>query len=308
MPARNDAPTPVQRWATTGETVAVTGATGWFGRVTLDLLGRVLTPQAFHDRVRGYASTAREVDVDHVGTVRLRPLSELLPADMLLHYAFVTTTRVSVAEHDGFVAANAAITARVAAAIRTGTVRRFLVTSSGSAHDADLQRNPYGTLKWFDELLFSEACRRAGATCVVARVFNVAGPHMTRPEAYALGDLIGRVQAGRPLELAARGDVVRSYVGVEEVVQVALGELLDGRDAVFETGGAAEVEIEGLARAIRRVLGREDLPVLRRRDPTAPANRYVGDGALMCELAVRHRVAVRGLDDLIRATATGLRA
>ena len=71
---------------------------------------------------------------------------------------------------------------------------------------------------------------------------------MTHAAGYALGDLITRAREGYPLELAARGDVVRSYVGVEEILLVALGELLDGRSGLFETAGAAEVEVEELAR------------------------------------------------------------
>ena len=306
MPEPVRTPTPAQRLASSGERIAVTGATGWFGRVTLDLLAAALGPEGFSARVVGYASRPNEVDVAGVGPVALRPLTELEPAEVLLHYAFVTTTRVDPEERTAFIATNAAITARVAAVLRTGEVRRFLVTSSGSAHDADLERNPYGTLKWLDELAFPEACRRAGAACVVARVFNVAGPHMTRPDAYALGNLIRLAAAGEPLEVAARGDVLRSYVGVEEVVQTALGELFDGQSTVFETGGEQEVEIEELANAVLRVLGREDLPVRRERTPGAPANRYVGDGRRMRELAARHGITVRGLDELIAVTAADL--
>lgn len=298
-------PTPLERLAASAETVAVTGATGWFGRVTLDLLGRALGPEAFRERVAGYASSEREVRVEGVGPVALRPLAELRPAEIVLHYAFVTRTLVARDELDAFVRANVEITTRVLAAVRSGDVRRLLVTSSGAARDPDLARNPYGALKALDELAFAEACRRAGAACAVARVFNVAGPHMSQAAGYALGDLIGRARDGRALEIAARGDVVRAFVAVEAVVLVALGELLDGRDAAFETGGEP-VEIEALARTVRAVLGREELPIVRGRSPDAPASVYVGDGTRMAELAARHGVALADLGTLVAATAAGL--
>lgn len=292
-----------QRLAEGDATFAVTGATGWFGRVTLDLLGRVLGSAAFSRRVTGYASRAREVAVAGVGPVVVRSLEELVPADVLLHYAFVTRRRLAPDELDVFVRINVEITSRVLNAIATGQVRRLFVTSSGAVRRPDLQTNPYGTLKALDELAFPEACRRTGASCVVARVFNVAGAHMTQPAVYALGDLIARARAGRPLELSARGDVVRSYVGVEEVVLVALGELLKARSAFFETAGDQAVEIEGLAHTVLRVLGREDLAVVRDRHPDAPADVYVGDGTRLRELAARHGVGLRGLDSLVAAAA-----
>lgn len=284
----------------------MTGATGWFGRVTLDLLGRALGPQAFRERVAAYASRARTVDVEGAGTVELRPLDELEPAELLLHFAFVTRTRIAAEEHDAFVAANVAISSRLLAVIATGSVRGVLVTSSGAARDPDLARNPYGALKRLDELAFPAACREAGANCVVARVFNVGGAHMTQPGAYALGDLLLRARAGRPLDIAARGDVVRSYVAVEDVVAVALAELVAGRDAFFETAGDRTVEIEELAYVVLRVLGRPELPVTRKRDASTAPSVYVGDGARLNELASRHGLALGDLEAVVAATAAGL--
>lgn len=285
------------------ETYAVTGATGWFGRVTLDLLGRTLGPDAFARRVTSYASRSRTVDVLGVGPVEVRPLDELEPAEVLLHYAFLTRRALDPRELDAFVRTNIEVTTRVLAAVSSGDVRRLFLTSSGAARSLDLRVSPYGALKAIDELAFPEACRRVDAACVVARVYNVAGAHMTHPEVYALGDLIRRARAGEQLVLSATGDVVRSFVGVEEVVLVALGELLDGRSAAFETAGDEAVEIEQLARTVLRVLEREDLPVVRHREEGAAANVYVGDGSRLRQLAARHSVKLRPLDALVAAAS-----
>lgn len=307
-PAPDPLPDPLRRLAASEQRIAVTGATGWFGGATLDLLAVALGPDAFRSRVAVYASRARRLVVAGVGEVAARPLAELEPAEVLLHYAFVTRTRIPPAEFDAFVATNVAITVRVLDAVRSGAVRRLLVTSSGAALQPDLATNPYGALKALDELAFPEACRRAGAACVVARVFNVAGAHMTQPDAYALGDLIRQIRAGGPVRISASGAVVRSYAGVEEIVSTALGELLDDRDGCFETGASQPVEIEELAAIVGRVLGREELVIERQRDPGAPESVYLGDPARLQELAARHGVRLRGLDELVAATAEGLSA
>ena len=64
----------------TDEIVAVTGATGWFGAVALDLLYEALGDQA-PARVVGYASSAREVVVSDGRTVTVRPLVDLVSQD-----------------------------------------------------------------------------------------------------------------------------------------------------------------------------------------------------------------------------------
>lgn len=296
---------PVRRLAAGDDRVAVTGAAGWFGRVTLDLLGRSMGSAGFRARVAGYASRARTVEVAGVGPVALRPLAELEPAEVLLHFAFLTRGRVAPDDHDAFVAANIAISSRVLQVIDTDRVRRVFVTSSGAARHTDLARNPYGALKRLDELAFSAACREAGATCVLARVFNVGGSHMTHPEAYALGDLILRARAGLPLVISARGEVLRSYVAVEDVLAVALGELVAGRDAFFDAAGERAVEIEELARLVLTVLGRPELAVVRERDPSAVANIYLGDGSRLRELAREHNVTLQDLEAMVAATAAG---
>jgi nucleoside-diphosphate-sugar epimerase len=287
--------------------IAVTGATGWFGRATLELLHRALGQEAFERRVQAYASTQRTVQISGVGAVTVRPLQELQPADLLLHYAYITQRgHRTEREIDTFVRTSVEITTQIVAAIASGRVRRLIVTSSGAAHHPDLTTNPYGTLKALDELVFPQACRQMHATCVIARVFNVAGAHITHPDSYALGNLIRQAHAGGPLTLAARGDVIRSYTGVEEIVLIALGEAFADRSGLFETAGTEQIEVEELAHAVLKALGRDHVAIRRDRDPSAEANVYVGDGERLRHLAIEHDVQLRSLDALIAATATAV--
>src|SRR5674476_1313760 len=100
----------------TDEIVAVTGATGWFGGVALDLLYEALGDQAA-TRVVGYASSAREVTVSDGRTVGVRPLVDLVsqdpPPTTLLHFAFLTRDKVAALGIDAYTSQNVAITATV---------------------------------------------------------------------------------------------------------------------------------------------------------------------------------------------------
>lgn len=200
---------------------------------------------------------------------------------------------------------NVAISARVLDVL--GAARGVLYLSSGAVYQpGGIDENPYAALKRMDELAFRQASRDAGARCAVARVFNVAGPYMTKPELYALGDFIARARAHEPIVIRAVGRVERSYVLAADVVTVALSWLLDGRgpdEVVFDTAGDEVVEVEDLARRVASVLGVPDLPVERTLEPGAPADVYVGDGTRFAQLAAAYGSSLASLNDQIAATA-----
>jgi nucleoside-diphosphate-sugar epimerase len=141
---------------------------------------------------------------------------------------------------------------------------------------------------------------------VIARVFSVAGPRMTKPGLYALGSMIGMASGGGPIEVRARGPVLRSYCGVDEVVALALWAALSGREVVFDTGGTT-VEIGELGRLVAQEHGLEVDVVRRTWDPDVAPDRYVGDGRVMDTLAAESGLSLRPLPDLVHETATWLR-
>jgi UDP-glucuronate decarboxylase len=300
----------------TDEHIAITGATGWFGAVALDLLYEALGDGA-PDRVTAYASREREIQVIDGRIVRVRPLHDLLTQDpaptTLLHFAFLTRDKVAALGVDRYTSQNVAITAAVLDAIAVHKPRHVVVTSSGAVYSAtgrlesDLRTDPYGTLKHLDELAFRAATRDVGGVCVVPRVFSVAGRRMTKPGLYALGSMIGMATDRGSIEVRARGPVFRSYCGVDEIVALTLSTALSGRDAVFDTCGAV-TEIGELARVVAGVHGLDGDAIQRDWDPDAAADRYCGDGRSMEALAVEAGLSLRSLPALVRETSDWLTA
>lgn len=301
------------------ERFAVTGASGWIGRAALDLLLGALGPEAFARRVCAFVGRPRRLEVAggvEVDALALDALGEhVAGSTILLHLAFVTRERVADVGVDRYVAENVAITAAVVDAVARGRPSGLLYASSGAVHGsgprlaADLAGDPYGTLKHLDELAFGEACRRAGTRLAVPRIFNLGGPHLRKPEVFALADLIQQTAAGGPVRIKAARPVWRSFVDVRDVVTVSLAWLLASgtQDAVtFDTAGAEPVEMQGLAERVAAVLGRPDVPIERTLDPAAPENRYVGDGDALRELAAMHGIPLATLDEIIAGTARDL--
>jgi nucleoside-diphosphate-sugar epimerase len=274
----------------------VTGASGWLGRAALEVLS------ARSGEVVAFASRARTLG-QHV----LRPLADLpaTPHDVLLHYAYATREHAEAMGVDRYVSVNRGITQTVLEALERQRPSAMFFASSGAARaEGTLEDDPYAALKRQDETTFSDAMRGLGGRIAIARVFNVAGPWMPDPKGFALASMIDQVRAGGPLKVRASHPVRRSFVDVEDLAALAVALAGDGPDDVlFETAGDEVVEVGELAERVARVLGNADMSFEREWDPGAPPDDYVGDGALMRELARERGLELRGLDDQIARTA-----
>lgn len=301
------------------ERFAVTGASGWLGRTTLELLAGALGPQQFRDRVAGFASASRTVTLRAGTEVRLQPLhrlADLAPAPThLLHFAYLTRDRVTEMGVPEYARSNLSITAAVVGAIQRFSPVAVFTTSSGAVYApgggfvTDVSGEPYGALKYIEELSVRRAAADAGTRSVIARIFSITGAYMTKPQLYALGDFVLRALAGGPIDIRARGPVTRSYCAAGDVVALGLCCALRGRDEdlVFDTGGDV-VEMGELAERVRAVLALPDLRIQRSTAIGGPADCYAGNVERMSELAKDHGLTMQTLDDQIHETASYLAA
>ena len=288
--------------------IVLTGGGGWFGRATLDLLDQVLGP-ALDARVSVYGSHARSLPLRSGRTVEclgLHALADYAGAPpLLLHYACATKDRVAGLGAAPFLAINAEIRDTVAALVERRGARGIFLPSSGAVYDSG--ENPYGMSKLLDEDRFAG---RAGVPIVIARVFNLAGPYINKHQVYALASFLVALIRGRPIEIRARGRVMRSYLHVGDLLLLALGSLLlsPGAGPVrFDTQGAETIEVEALARRAAALLGRADVAIHRAAPDGRADDVYVGDGTAMRALAAALDLPLRDLDTQIIDTASYLK-
>lgn len=295
----------------------VTGASGWVGMATLELLHAALDEQA-SSRVLAFGSTTRELLLRNGRRVLQRPmtaLEDLAPVPtMLLHYAFLTRDRVAGMSLHDYVAQNRAISEQVECCARSFGTRAALVLSSGAVYaqegelTCDLNANPYGVLKLEDEARFTCWAEDCGAKLLLPRLFNLSGPYINKLETYALATLIRAAQTDEPMRIRAAHPVVRSYTAVEDLLAVNLWHLAQGARTVvrFDTAGEREVEIGELALEVKRVVG-STLPVVRPPLENTRIDRYVGNGAKYAELLAEAGITPQTLPQQIARTADDLR-
>lgn len=291
--------------------IVLTGATGWFGRASLERLSERLGPELGR-RAALFASSAKRLELRDGTALAVEPLAGLprTPGEggLLAHFAFLTRDRVADLGHDRYVAVNEAITEAVAGWVRSARPAYVLLASSGAVHCAgELGADPYGRLKLLEEQALASACAAVGARLCVIRAFNVSGPYMRAPERYALGSMIGQALAARPIEVKAAHPVIRSFVAITELLELGLAVLADdaaGDVVTFDSAGEEEVEVGELAARVAHVLGRPPGDVTRPAPVSSPVDRYVGDPGPIARLRERHSIEHVPLDEQIRRTAS----
>ena len=149
-----------------------------------------------------------------------------------------------------------------------------------------------------------------GPRVVIPRLFNLAGPFLNKAD-YVLGSIIRDIDRGGPIRLRACGPVVRSYVHVGDLVDLAFTIMLRDGPAprqAFDTAGEREIEVGELAELVASVLGEPGMEVLRPALDGTPADVYAGDPVVMNLLARAYEIDLKQLPRQIEDTARYMRA
>lgn len=292
----------------------VTGAGGWIGRNALDLLAG-----SAHTKTIAFAAQPRRVRAVH-GDVDLLPMASLpdvcLERDsLLLLCGFPTQDQVDVMGTSAYLAAIDNLRRTTLGVLNRGPMD-VVYLSSGAAtsveNGADVPQRTqiYGEAKLADEQAYRNAVVSRGGRICVVRAFALSGPYMTKPATYALGNMILQAMKRGRVEVKATRPVRRSYMAIDDMLEVALSTLSarPPDDAVtFETAGEV-VEVGELAGRVLGALGLDPAGVERPAfDAHAPADDYLGAEQPIADLAAQAGVSPAGLERQIAATSRWLR-
>lgn len=294
----------------------VTGAGGWLGGATLEMLHQALG-EDFAARVTALGSRPAQIKVADGQTYPIQALQQWKRPHgqpiVVFHYAFLTKDKVDSLSTEEYVARNEVISSTVRSWVGTGNVQGVVLPSSGAVYDhlhaksRDPAAGLYGRLKFEDELAFSAACEKGGTSLIVPRVFNLSGPYVNKFDSYALASCIFQTLSGKPIIINARHPVLRSYYFIGDLIEMCLRLMFSQTTAAsecFDVAGDEVVEIGELATRIAKVLGSHNsvpiqrLPVL----TEAVEDRYLGNRNRILELENSIGMRPMTLDNQIRAT------
>lgn len=306
MASQTEAASPRQRWL-------LTGAGGWFGKTALYEYEQRYGPEALRKDVVAFASKPRWIDFDSAhGPIKAHDLQEIGSIEAptgLLHLAFLTRDRIAEVGLECYIETNRAITAAVSAVLQANPTIPAITTSSGAAAAlegllADLEGNPYASLKQEEEALWQKEAKRRMA--VVFRVYAASGRMMAGPERFALGDFLLQALNGQQLQIKAGHRVVRSYGHVGSLMQLSWALLKQPKPNGFYGVDACRdcIDLLELAQVISDAFGLQ--APNHTINPDLQVDRYGGNGEAFCQLLEDYRLVHPTLEQQIADTLAGL--
>lgn len=287
----------------------VTGATGWLGRATLEVLLQWLGPEVFVQAVDARSSSPRELMLSNGVRVRTGALEEPPRHEsyVLVDLAFLTRDHAQAMGARTYLRANLTLVQRSLDLLERA--QGVVLISSGAAvgdggyPDWDAGLNPYGFAKNVQE----QAVRAAAAGRVpvtVCRLWGAAGPDVVHPRKYAFSDFVLQALLEGSIHVRADHEVWRRYCDARQLMQACLRLNLAGRDITFDSGGAL-VEIRQLAGDIARAV-HPDAPVFIE-EPLGPPDRAFSESQRMEQLFAEMGMTPATLQELVQNTVDGLR-
>lgn len=238
----------------------LTGPTGWIGRALLALMYRAGNPDALAkgEALSLFGSRSGTVSLGDGRDLPVRALSDITSDDVagshVIHLAYLTKDKVAALGEAEFRRTNRAIDDALFTAISGAEPASLFVASSGAAQLAESGRDqhPYGLAKLEQEARFLEWARQAVVPTLCGRIFNLAGPHINKLDAYAVSNFAVQALHDRRIAIAATQPVFRSFLHVEDLCRIILRAAREGVGAErpVDLCGAELVEMQDLAQLV----------------------------------------------------------
>ena len=277
--------------------ICITGASGWIGKETSDLLYRTLGTE-FNKRVTLVTSKGTEIILQS-GTFPSVSWDEFIQTgdfDLILHFAFLNQDKVKVVGVSTFIEINRKITSDILKVSSRNLSGGMLAASSGAAksYKSDLQSSSpyevYAAIKneMENRLISDGSFSHLG----LMRIWSISGIYADLDAPYALSSFLSQGLRGNTIQVTGVLDALRTYVNAQEMIWVYIMSLGNVDYSVFDSGGFT-IGLLDLANLVSSSLGNKSV-LSKPGEPSALVN-YTPDVSRFNSLANDFSLELSGL-------------
>lgn len=241
------------------ETIVVTGAGGWLARELFEILLVENGPDWIQSNVVALSSGTSNLilsDGTNLSTENFWGWEPKKHHDGFVQLAFLTKEKSQALSTEDYISQNIGLMSRHAELMREMRPDWGALVSSGAVFvrgteelPALVTSDPYGYLKWLEELSFKEVALAARARFSIGRLWAGLGSYMKANPAYALVDFVSQAVAKGRIDVRSPHPVYRNICDVASFMKELVMAARMGLDDVFDSSGEV-IEIEDLARLI----------------------------------------------------------
>ncbi len=289
--------------------ILVTGASGWLGKSAISFL---LKNRFLNNNIVAAASTKKTMYLDDFGTFQVQDFLNFEikeKIDGIIHLSFLTRDKLNEMSSSAYVEVNQKITNQAVKLVKELKPNWVVNVSSGAIFnpktkkiEENLDANPYGFLKAFEERELNLASQEIGANLVIGRLWGASGILMPLNRAYALSDFIYQALTDKKIIIQSNKQVFRRYVDSEMFMGVLIESALTGESGVIDSGGPI-VEIGNLASIIAESLDVQE--IIRPEILGVEIDDYYPRSEQFEEAAIKFNLPISSIHDQVTNTIMG---
>ncbi len=241
--------------------ICITGASGWIGKETTDLLFKTLGSD-FKNRVTLVTSKGTDVlfPFGTFATISWDRFVKEGDFDLIIHFAFLNQDKVKVFGVSKFIEINRKLTSDVLKVASRNLSGNILAASSGAAksYKSDLKSNsPYEVYAGIKTEMESQFISSGNFSHLgLMRIWNISGIYLNLDSPYALSSFISQGMCGDIIQVNGASDTLRTYVNAQEMIWVYL-KSLGGLDYFVLDSGGFTISLLDLARLVSTSMGKK---------------------------------------------------
>ena len=284
--------------------IVITGASGWLGKETAELLANVLG-DGFEERLILVGSTPKNFLIQQkvITTLGWDDLSSVRDVDLLIHFSFLNQDKANELGFAKYIAANRRITSEIDQFLNRNPGCEMLVASSGATHcfrgdiNSDKSMEVYAALK-----LEAEQSALANIhidTLLIMRIWNVTGSGLSLKAPYAITNFFQQGMHTSEIEVMGNGSSARTYVDVKEMMLVFILSLSKGKRITMDSGGFT-ISFSQLAQKIAAIL---NLPAgsVRFKGESKEISNYIPDANPFNGSATNLNIVLSDIDSQVKS-------